>query len=37
MKIQYVLKEQEALEVLKMSMLEPEQGNTTQPIRDHEA
>ena len=37
MKIQYVLEEQGALEVLKKSMLEPEQGNMTQQRRDHEA
>ena len=36
MKIQYVLEEQEALEVLKMSMLEPEQGNTTQHRKHRE-
>ena len=29
MKIQYVLEEQEALEVLKMSLIEPEDGITT--------
>ena len=29
MKIQYVLEEQGALEVLKKSMLEPEQGSMT--------
>ena len=37
MKIQYFLEEQEALEVLKISMLEPKQGNTTQDRRDREA
>ena len=37
MKIQYVLEEQEALEVLKMSILELEQGNTTQHRKDREA
>ena len=37
MKIQYVLEEQEALEVLQMSIAEPEQGNTTQHRRDREA
>ena len=37
MKIQYVLEEQQALEVLKMSMLEPEQVNTAQHRRDREA
>ena len=36
MKIQYVLEEQQALEVLKMSMLEPEQVNTAQHRRDRE-
>ena len=35
-KIQYILEEKEALEVLKMSMLEPDQGNTTQHKRDRE-
>ena len=34
MKIQYVLEEKEALEVLKMSILEPKQGNTAQHRRD---
>ena len=36
-KIQYVLEEQEALEVLQMSMIKPEQGNTAQHRRDREA
>ena len=29
LKIQYILEEQEALEILNMFMVEPEQGNTT--------
>ena len=37
MKIQYVLGELEALKVLKLSMLEPKQGNTTKHRRDCEA
>ena len=37
MKIQYILEEKEDLEVLKMSMLEPQQGNMTQHRRDREA
>ena len=37
MKIQYELEEQEALEVLQMSMTEHEQGNMAQHRRDHEA
>ena len=37
MKIQYVLEDQEALEVLNMFMTEPKQGNTTQHGRDREA
>ena len=37
MKIQYILEEQEALEVLKMLMLEPEQDNMAQHRRDCEA
>ena len=37
MKIQYVLEEQEALEVLQMFMTELEQGNMAQHRRDHEA
>ena len=36
MKIQYVLEEQEALEVLNFIMNEPEEGNTTQHRRDNE-
>ena len=36
MKIQYVLEEQEALEVLNFIMNEPEEGNTTQHKRDRE-
>jgi len=37
MKIQYVLKEQEALEALNLTMKEPENGNTTQHKRDKNA
>ena len=37
MKIQYVLEEQEALELLQMSMTEPKQGNMAQHRRDREA
>ena len=37
MKIQYVLEEQEVLEVLTMSMDEPEEGTTAQHRRDREA
>ena len=37
MKIQYVLEEQEALEVLKTSLIEPEDGITTQHRRNREA
>ena len=37
MKIQYILEEQETLQVLKMSILELKQGNMTQHRRDHEA
>ena len=37
MKIQYVLEEQEALEVLNIVLDEPEAGNTAQHKRDREA
>ena len=37
MKIQYVLEEQEALEVLNIVLDEPEAGNTAQHKRDQEA
>ena len=37
LKIQYVLEEQEALEVLKMSLTELEDGTTTQHQRNCEA
>ena len=36
MKIQYILEEKKALEVLNMFMDEPEQGNTTQHRWDRE-
>ena len=36
MKIQYVLEEQEALEVLKMHLTELEDGTTTQHRRNRE-
>ncbi|MBW0583023.1 hypothetical protein O181_122738 [Austropuccinia psidii MF-1] len=37
MKIQYVLEEQEALEALNLTMVEPEEGTTAQHKRDKEA
>ena len=37
MKIQYILEEKKALEVLNMFMDEPEHGNTTQHRWDREA
>lgn len=37
MKIQYVLEEQEALEALNVSMTLPENGDTSQLVKDLEA